>query len=175
MTILSPDEYPSDVADYIERVRGRDPRALLGAQPGFLERAIDGLDEAAQLHRYEPGKWSVREVIGHVVDTERVFSYRLLRFARGDSSPLPGFDHDLYVSTAQFDDRELDELARDFRAVRAATLSLVSTIPDDAWALAGTASGNRVTARALLSIIAGHAAYHFELLADRYGLESFRE
>lgn len=174
MTFPAPDEYPPYTAGYVALVCERDPRVLLATQQALIERVASGLDEEAQLHRYEPGKWSVREVIGHITDTERVFAYRLLRIARGDSTPLPGFDQDLYVSTGRFDDRPLARLVDDFGAVRTATLSLVASISDDAWAFEGTASGFRVTARALLSIIAGHTAYHFELLADRYGLEGFR-
>lgn len=173
MLFPSPDEYPQYTAGYVARVGNRDPRELLEAQTAFLEQATRQLNEAAELHRYEPGKWSVREVIGHIVDTERVLSYRLLRIVRGDATPLPGFDQDLYVSTANFDQRPLGHLVGDFRVVRAATLALVATIPDDSWMLEGTAGGFRVTARALLSIIPGHAAYHFDLLAERYGLEGF--
>lgn len=175
MLLIPPDEYPQYTAGYVARVGDRDPRELLAAQVSFLEKAVSGLDEEAELLSYAPGKWSVREVIGHLTDSERVFSYRLLRIARGDATPLPGFDQNLYVEAAGFDQRPLADLVAEFRVVRAATLSVVTTIPDAALVLDGAVSGFRITVRALLSIIPGHVAHHFDVLADRYGLDGFRE
>ena len=146
-------------ADLLERLR---------AQPAELRALLGSLDDAAARARYEPGKWSIKEVVGHVSDTERVMGYRLLRIGRGDVTPLPGFEQDPYVAAAGADRRPLASLLAELEAVRAATLALVESLPAEAWERRGTASGNPVSARALAYIIAGHAAHHHAVLRERY-------
>jgi hypothetical protein len=157
---------------YIAEVGGDDIGEQLLEQLSQAERLFSGLDEAAALARYAPGKWSIKELLGHLNDSERIFSYRLLRISRGDSTPLPGFDQNPYVVAARFDQRPLVDLLGEFRAIRLSTVALSAGIPDEAWSQRGMASENPVTARALLYIIVGHVAHHLQVLRDRYGLVS---
>jgi hypothetical protein len=164
------DEYAPFYAGYVSLARDGDVLGLLRTQAATLRAACAGLPDAKSLHRYAPGKWSVKEVIGHLADTERVFAYRLLRIARGDTTPLASFDENRYVVTGEFDSVPLAELVDNFEAARNATISLVDTIPPSAWARVGTASNAPITARALLYIIVGHVAHHLEILRERYGV-----
>jgi len=119
---------------------------------------------------YEPGKWTVKEVVGHICDTERVMAYRALRFARGDTTDLPGFEQDDYVATANFNGRSMDDLVEEVWSVRAATLSLAKQLGEEALNRRGKANGNPATVRALLYIIAGHELHHMAILKERYGV-----
>jgi hypothetical protein len=121
-------------------------------------------------HAYEPGKWTVKEVIGHISDSERVFAYRALRFARGDSTELPGFDQDVFMAGSNFKSRTMDDLLEELWSVRAATLSLAKSLPESVLSKQGKASGSPVTVRALLYIIAGHELHHLGVLKERYGI-----
>jgi len=127
-----------------------------------------GLSEAQSRQRYAPGKWSIREVLGHVADSERVFAYRALRFGRGDRTPLPGFDQDVFVPHSRADERPWPSLIADFAAVRAATLSLLESFGPADWLRTGEASGCRVSVRAIAWILAGHEAHHRRILRERY-------
>lgn len=164
-----PSEYAAYYGTYIGPVASGNIIELLKAQPTRLQ-ALRSLGDAESARHYAPGKWSVREVIGHMTDAERVFSYRMLRIARGDQTPLASFDQQPYVEAAHFDNFPIAQLVDAFGAARASTLSLVGEIDDDGWRRMGTASGAPVSARALAYIIAGHAAHHTEILRDRYGL-----
>jgi uncharacterized damage-inducible protein DinB len=121
-------------------------------------------------YAYAPGKWTVKEVIGHLCDAERIFAYRALRFARGDSTDLPGFDENTYVEKSNFKTRTIEDLLEELWAVRAATLSLAKHLPESAMTLRGSANGSPVTVRALLYIIAGHERHHLAILRERYGV-----
>lgn len=121
-------------------------------------------------HAYAPGKWMVKDVIEHICDAERIFAYRALRIGRGDTTPLPGFEQDDYVKTAEAGRRTMDDLLDELWSVRAATLSLAKYLPKQSLTLRGTASGNPVSVRALLYIIAGHERHHFAILKDKYGV-----
>ena len=121
-------------------------------------------------YAYEAGKWTVKEVIGHIADSERVFAYRALRFARGDSTELPGFDQDVFMAGSNFKTRTMDDLLEELWSVRAATLSLAKSLPESVMSRQGKASGNPVTVRALLYIIAGHELHHLAVLKERYGI-----
>ena len=149
---------------------GGDARELIRVQAARLRAACDGLSEEDGLRRYEPGKWSVKEVLGHMADAERVFSYRLLRIARGDATPLPGFDQDVFVLGGEYDRRPLAHLLADFEAARASTISLLEGIDREALERRGVSNGEPVTARALVFIIAGHVEHHLRVLGERYGL-----
>ncbi|MDT5158881.1 MAG: hypothetical protein QOC61_1044 [Acidobacteriota bacterium] len=146
----------TDVIETLER-QARETLALLRAIP-----------EERGGHAYEPGKWSIKQVVGHIVDGERVFVYRALRFARGDRTPLPGFEQDDYVAGADFDSRSLASLLDEFEAVRGATLSLFRSLDSESWRRAGVASDNEVSVRALAYITAGHEAHHIRILRERY-------
>jgi uncharacterized damage-inducible protein DinB len=121
-------------------------------------------------HAYAPGKWTVKQVIGHVSDSERVFAYRALRFARGDETALPGFDQDTFMAGSNFQSRTMEDVLEELWSVRAATLSLAKSLPESALSKRGTASGSPVTVRALLYIIAGHERHHVGILKERYGV-----
>ncbi len=147
-----------DLLASLER-RGRETAAMLRQVP------------AARTHfRYQPEKWSVLEVIGHVVDTERVFSYRGLSFSRGDTTALPSFDENAWVPGSGADDRALESLVAEFEAVRAATVALFGGMTAEQVARRGTASGKPMSARAAAWVIAGHERHHVALLHERYGI-----
>jgi uncharacterized damage-inducible protein DinB len=131
---------------------------------------LSAVTEAGAGHRYAPGKWSVREVLGHLCDAERIFAYRLLRIARGDKTPLEGFDENVYVPAGAFDNRTLADLREEWTATREATVALVRGLPADAWTRRGSANGTSVTAAALAYIILGHVEHHLGVLRDRYGV-----
>jgi hypothetical protein len=162
-------EYPPYYGKYIDPIADQDIVALLTTQMGALD-ALRSLSDADAGRRYAPGKWSVREVIGHVTDSECIFAYRMLRIARGDSAPLQGFDQQPYVDAANFDALPISTLIDGFRTARAGTLAIMRTIEDDAWPRMGTASGLPISARALPFSIAGHATHHFGMLRDTYGI-----
>lgn len=162
---------PDEVAEYYRRyLEYRPEGSLLSALSGQLEetfRVVDSLGVAAD-HRYAPGKWSVKEVLVHLADTERVFGYRALRIARGDATPLPGFEQDDYVVPAELAPLTLDGVKAEFAAVRASTVALFRGLTDEALLRTGTASGVTFTPRGIAWIIAGHEVHHRAVLDERY-------
>jgi uncharacterized damage-inducible protein DinB len=163
-----PDEYASYYQGYVGRVPRGGIVSVLGAQLEATRHLLASIPAARATHAYAPGKWTIAEVLGHVVDTERIFAYRLLRIARGDRTPLPGFDQDEYVPAGAFNDRSLSDLAEEYTAVRNATLRLLRGMPEAAWERRGSASGWPVSVRALAWIIAGHELHHTAILRERY-------
>lgn len=129
---------------------------------------LSGRTEADGDLRYAPGKWSVKEVLGHLNDTERIMSYRALRIARGDASPIEGFEQDDYVRNSPFQHRPLADLIEDYIAVRRATLSLLCNLDEAAWTRRGVANKNEVTVRALAYIVAGHELHHRQIIVEKY-------
>jgi uncharacterized damage-inducible protein DinB len=169
-TLIRPaaDEYAPFYAGYIAQVEDGDVRLQTGSQIRDTVALLDGLsDEGAEL-RYGADKWSIKEVVGHLADAERIMAYRMLRIARGDETPLEGFDENAYVPAARCDSLSLQSLLDELRAVRAATLALERNLPAEAWTRSGTANGHRVSARALAYIIAGHELHHRAILRERY-------
>ena len=164
------DEYFSYYDRYIARVPGDDALPALMTHIEGWHPALRKLTEAQALHRYAPGKWSVKEVINHVADGERVFAYRALRFARADATPLPGFDENTWVPAADSDRRPLSDLVDELRAVRAASVALYRSLDPEALARRGEANGKTISVRALAWITAGHALHHQAILMERYGL-----
>jgi hypothetical protein len=161
-------EYAPYYERYISLVPDEDLVKTLERQGAETLALLRGLDEEKGAHRYEPGKWSVKQLVGHISDGERIFSYRALAFARGDSQPLPGMEQDEWMAGVDFDARTLAGLVDEFEAVRSATLHLLRHLSDEAWARRGAASGNEVTVRALAYVIAGHEAHHVRVLKERY-------
>jgi uncharacterized damage-inducible protein DinB len=153
---------------YVALVEPGDVLASLEAQPNDTVAVVDAIGEERAGFRYAPDKWSVREVLGHMVDSERVFAYRALCAARGEAAALPGFDENAWVAGADFEQRTLGSLLGEFTAVRRATLALFRHLDDQALARRATANGAPVTARALAWIIAGHELHHRRLLDERY-------
>lgn len=162
------DEYAPFYHTYVGAVPDGDLLAMLDESLEETLGLLGGIGEAGGGHRYAEGKWSVREVVGHIADTERVMTYRALRIARGDRTPLPGFDENAFVAGAGFDRRTLAGLSDELAAVRAATLHLFRHLDDEALARRGTASGSEVTVRALAWIVAGHEMHHRRILRERY-------
>jgi uncharacterized damage-inducible protein DinB len=164
----APDEYAPYYGTYINKVADGDVvQVLRGQFPGTLAY-LRAIPESRGGHRYAEGKWSIREVVGHIADAERVFAYRALRFARNDSTPLPGFDENAFVANARFDDRTLASLIDEWAAVRAATAAQFDAFFPDEWLRGGTASGKHMSVRALAWVIAGHELHHLGVLRDRY-------
>lgn len=147
-----------------------DAVSQLVSQRDVVGRRMSAVNATAAGHRYAPGKWSVREVVGHLSDAERIFAYRLLRIARGDETALAGFDENTYVPAGAFERRELNALIKEWMATRDATIALVRGLPEDAWRRRGVANGKNVTASALAYIILGHVEHHLGILRDRYGV-----
>ncbi len=150
---------------------GADAITTLEGQAASTQRLIAATSEERGAHRYAEGKWSVKEVLGHICDTERVFAYRALRFARADEAALPGFDENRYVPMAGSNARTLADLAAELAAVRAASLALFRSFDEVALLRIGTASGNPMSVRAAAHVIAGHEAHHVAILRERYGLK----
>lgn len=149
---------------------GEDALAALRAGGAATPRLLSGVSESQAMFRYQPGKWSVKEVLGHIIDCERVFAYRTLWVGRGDTTPMPGFEENDWVPAGRFDRRTLPELLTEYVAVRAATVALMSTFEDEDLVRMGTANDSPVSVRALAHIIAGHELHHVGLLRERYGL-----
>ena len=164
-----PGEFAPYYQRYIDLVRGETLSAL-ATQHGATHRLLASLDEARAMHRYASGKWTVKGVLGHITDSERVFAYRALCIARSDVTPLPGFDENAWASEAGFDARPISDLVSEFAAVRAATLALFHGLSDDTATRVGTANDQRISVRALAAIIAGHEVHHVGVLRERYAL-----
>jgi len=155
-------------ARYIELVHGDDALAALRSQLRETMAFFNCISNEETLVRYAPDKWNVREVVGHMIDTERIMAYRALRIARGDQTPLPGFEQDDYVRVAQFEHVRWSALVEEFDLVRRANIEMFSGFTKEAWARTGTASGAAVSARALAWIIAGHELHHRNVIEQKY-------
>jgi hypothetical protein len=153
---------------YIDQVPAGDIRDVLEHQLGDAGSILEAISEEQSLHRYAPGKWSIREVVAHINDTERLFTFRAFWFARALGEPLPSFDQDIAASHAGAGDRTWRSHLDEFRAVRAATVALFRNLPAEAWTRRGMASGNPFTVRALAYIAAGHVAHHLRILREQY-------
>jgi hypothetical protein len=164
----SPDEYGEFYAGYIERVPHSRVLAVLDEQRARVLEIFGRLDDDSAGFRYAPGKWSLKEMLGHLIDTERVFVYRALSFARGETQPLPGFEQDDYTEAGSFDARALDGLVEEYESVRAATLTFFANLEPGAWTRAGIASGATMSVRALAFATAGHEACHLATIEERY-------
>ncbi|MEO5579255.1 MAG: DinB family protein [Gemmatimonadaceae bacterium] len=163
-----PDEYSQDLASYVARVPDGDVIDILSTQIVETAALLHDLPDSRGDQRYAPGKWSIREVVGHMADTERVFAYRALCFSRGDPAPLPGFDQDDYVRAAPFPRISLVDLVDEFEHLRWATLHLFRNLDDDALMRRGSANGNEISVRALAFLCAGHENHHVDILRTRY-------
>lgn len=154
--------------NYINQVQGDDPSAILLDQLTDFDELLGDLSEERSLDRYAPGKWSIREAMGHVTDTERIFAGRALWFARGLSDPLPGFDQDVAVTGAEADRVRLADHLEEFRQVRLSTVTLFRNLPEAAWRRVGMASGKSISVRAMAFLICGHAEHHLRIFRDQY-------
>jgi uncharacterized damage-inducible protein DinB len=153
---------------YIELVPSGDFLEILQDQRRELVALLSPLSEEQANFRYAPGKWSIKEAIGHITDAERIFSYRMLRIARGDQTPLASFEQEGYIQNGNFSDRKLQDLLQEFSVVREATLCLIRSLDNAAWLRRGTASQKEVSVLALAFIIAGHERHHRLLFEKHY-------
>jgi uncharacterized damage-inducible protein DinB len=153
---------------YINQVAGDDAIATVKSQLEESLAFFSGISEEKSLHRYASGKWSIRQVLNHITDTERAFAFRALWFARGFETPLPGYDQNIAASSAEADKVAWAAHMEEFQRVRLSTISLFGNMPYDAWTRSGIASDNSFTVRALAYIVAGHVTHHITVLRERY-------
>ena len=167
-TPSSPTEYAAFYETYIALVPQTDIVSALEAQRLQMTQLLTACSERDGNFRYAPEKWTMKEVIGHLTDCERIFTYRALRIARGDLTPLAGFEQDDYVRAAGYARRQLREVAEEFATVRIATVAFYRSLDEEAWVRRGVANKNEVSVRALAFITAGHELHHRRLLEERY-------
>jgi hypothetical protein len=161
-------EYPDYCEGYVSKVPAGDIVAVLEDQLEESLALFRSIPETRGGYRYAEGKWSVKEVIGHITDGERILAYRALRFARGDTTPLAGYEQDDYVLEGGFDRRTLKDLIDEFETVRRATISLFSSFDGEAWSRRGVANKNEMSVRGIAYVLAGHERHHVEILRNMY-------
>jgi uncharacterized damage-inducible protein DinB len=162
-------EYPPYAEKYVNLVVGSDILPILAKQVEETTALLKPVDERrASEFGYAPGKWTLKQVLGHIIDTERIFGYRTVCIARNDPNPLPGFEQDDYVAAGSFNERTLSSLLEEFRSVRQSTIALFQNLPQQAWSRHGNANKYSVTVRGLAFLTAGHALHHVKILREKY-------
>jgi uncharacterized damage-inducible protein DinB len=161
-------EYAEYYRTYVKLVPEGDILHILNEQMKETVIMLSTLSQEQSEYRYAPGKWSVKEVVGHITDTERIMSYRLLAIARGETVSLPGYDENRYVEAADFDKQSLKDLLDHFACVRQSTIHLIKSLSEEALSRRGIANSSEVTVRALITIMAGHELHHRNILKERY-------
>ncbi|REE02129.1 DinB family protein [Marinoscillum furvescens] len=164
----APAEYAHFYSGYISEVGDENILAFLKKQSKEFVEYIKQIPDEKLLYKYEAGKWSVAEVLGHIIDTERVMAYRALRFARGDKAILSGYDQDEYVAAGRFDERSLSSLVAEFEGLRVSNLEFAQTLNEEESVRTGEANGAVFSVRALLYVMAGHLQHHWDILQQRY-------
>lgn len=164
-------EYDPAFSGYISLVPEGDLLELLGTQTQKSREHFESLSEETGNYRYADGKWSVKEVLGHMIDSERVFAYRALCIARGEQQPLPGFDQEAYALVAEYDRIPFARVTQQYTALRVSTFLLLEQLPESAWTRMGTSNKKPVSVRALAYCIAGHELHHLNVLGQKYGLK----
>ncbi|MDQ7949731.1 MAG: DinB family protein [Pedobacter sp.] len=159
-------EYPEWANTYISKVEGNAMQILTEQLDDFT--SFMASLEAKADYAYAPGKWTIKEMMGHLIDSERIFAYRLLCFARGEKTPLPGFEEDDYVANAHFSDRTLDSFIEEFKLMRKSHLFLLQSLNEQELAKMGNANGKEMSVRALVYIMAGHIIHHTAVIKERY-------
>jgi len=162
------DEYAEWYAGYVARVAESDIISALASQPDDLDALLSVVPEESTTFRYAPDKWSIRQLVGHLIDGERVFALRAFCFSRGESAAMPGFDENAYIASSAYDDVPCSELRREFRTVREASVMLLGRLGTEEWMRRGTASGWSVSVRALAYIMVGHPRHHMTVIGERY-------
>ena len=170
MTPPDPSEYAPAHAAYVALVEENDILSAMEQQSSATQKLLAALDETRAGFRYRDDKWSIKEVIGHVADAERIIGYRALAVARGETQPLPGFDENEYVRNANFDEWRVGDLAEQYALVRRANIVLFKNLQAEAWERRGTANGQSVSVRGLVYVIVGHERHHLGILRERYNL-----
>jgi len=164
----TPGEFAPAYLPYVTAVPEGDVLAFLQAQMGEVSALFGGLNEAQAGFRYAPGKWTLKDLLQHLIDSERVFSYRGMRIGRGDTTPLSGYEENAYAAAAHADHRPIADLLAEWRAVRTGSLALFRGLPDAAWSNVGSANGVSVSARCFPFFCAGHTAHHLGIVRERY-------
>ena len=164
-----PGEYAEFFGKYIALTQSiSDPIAALELQLDEVPTLFHPLDAAKQAYRYAPGKWSLKELVNHITDTERIFAYRAMRIARNDKTALPGFDQDPFIEGSEADRVEWDALLNEFELVRKSSIQMLRNLPGAAWTRVGTVSGNAMSVRAMALVMHGHVAHHIGIVRQRY-------
>ena len=161
-------EYAPYYERYISQVSESGVREDFASQPAELRRSLDGLPEEKGTYAYEEGKWTIKELLSHIIDGERIFAYRILRISRGDTTPIEGFEQDDYIATSNANNRSFSDLLDEFEFNRKANVLMINNLDETALTRMGTASDNRVSARALVSVLIGHVRHHLNILNERY-------
>lgn len=164
----TPNDYAPFHASYVDLVPEDDVLGAIEQQSSETQKIVSSLDETKAAFRYAEGKWSVKQLLGHIIDAERVIGYRLLAIARGEQAPLPGFDENLYVENAAFDAWKLGDLAEHYAMVRRGTIVLLRNLPKEAWSRRGIANKAEVSVLGLAYVIVGHERHHMKVLRERY-------
>lgn len=162
------DEYDAYYKNYVSLVADGDIVETLSNQIAETRRVLSEINSEKAGFRYADGKWSVRELVGHIIDAERIFAYRALRIARGDATPIEGYEQNPYVENAAFDDCDLADLTEEFALLRRANVLMYRGLPEAAWQRRGVANDCEISVRALAYISAGHELYHLDILRSRY-------
>ena len=172
MALMRPAEtdYDPYYAPYLALVEEEDVLEAIEQQSYQTQKLLSCVEEARGAHRYAEGKWSIKELMGHVCDAERVFGYRLMAVGRGEVRSLPGFDENSYVASGAFDEWKLADLVEQYAHLRRANLLLLRNLPEEAWNRRGVANEKPVTARALAWILVGHERHHMKVLREKYGV-----
>lgn len=168
VTRPTPDDYAPAFAGYVSLVPEDDILGALEEQSAETQKLLTSLDDVKAAYRYAEGKWSVKQVVGHFIDAERIFAYRALAIGRGETQPLPGFDEDEYVRNAGFDAWRIGDLAEQYALVRKSSIVMYRNFPEEAWARRGNSNGRDVLAAALAWITVGHERHHVKILRERY-------
>ncbi|MEH7351983.1 DinB family protein [Neobacillus drentensis] len=161
-------EYPEYYVPYVNLVSDGDLLPILKENLDATIALFEGISEEDGHFRYAPGKWSIKEVLVHMTDTERIMAYRLLRIGRGDQTPLAGFSENDYINGSQFNQLPIKNIIEDFIAVRKSTITLIQNMPEEAWIRKGFANDKEITTRAIAYIILGHAIHHCNIINERY-------
>ena len=168
MTRPTPTDYAPPHASYVDLVDEDDILSAMEEQSSATQKLLSSLDEARASYRYAEDKWSVKQLIGHIVDAERIIAYRALCVARGDTQSLPGFDENAYVQNASFDEWKLGDLAEQYALVRRSNIVFFKNLQDEAWDRRGTANNYPVSVRGLAYVIVGHERHHLKVLREKY-------
>ena len=168
ITKPQPDEYSPYHATYIDKVPAGPIIEILEYLRDNTYNFFSRMTAAQADYAYAEGKWTLKEVLGHMIDTERVFAYRALCFSRGDKAPLPGFEQDDYMANSSFDLRSIQSLANEFKAVRESNIFLYSSFSDEQSMIFGTANNNPLSVRALVYMTAGHELHHLDIVKEKY-------
>lgn len=161
-------EFDPYYSHYISLIETDDVLSVVRLQPELIQAAFSKIPDDRGSFAYAPGKWSIKEMLSHMIDGERIFAYRILRISRGDATPIEGFEQDDYIRNSNANNRPFAEMIKEFDLQRRSNLLLLENISDESWSRMGTASGKPVSSRALAFILAGHVEHHMRILNDRY-------